>query len=539
MTAADIRVAFIPAEGDDLYTGMANEATLVFTNLTGDPIEVAPGTISFDVNFAALYLDAADQASIVIEATGWTAQFVSGMFDTWLLTPSAPAQWLDGTDLSFAVSALTPTVDDGTYSIGVTVNLGDSAPYHTLPVSVVIPSDDPDLRDTLHVTVDTDTVYGTKTDAQIIANTIEVTFLNTSPVEPIVPEDVDWGTTPPSFSISFPYASGWPGPFDLTTEVLAAQFEVSTTDPSWSVALLEGPPTWKLSPESHAILGPADGVTFTIGNIVTQLIAGATQMFVQWDNVPGYRDGHVSIPLYKEYRPVEIRQFAINQNTFAGLDVPQRAYLTWTVDNAVLVELSGYGQVAREEFQFAVPIEMSTSFVLTAYDPVTGTIATAAQAVTVEPSVLARAIPPGTILMWSGAEEDIPPGFVACDGREGTLDLSDRFIRGAGEGVPALESDTSSHTHVYPQVRIATEQSTEDGTHSHALPSDWTGKDMEEGNRYGIDAGVKPFETRIRDAGPHSHTISTTIDRPQGTTTENTPYLRPRWFALMYIMKRW
>ena len=38
----------------------------------------------------------------------------------------------------------------------------------------------------------------------------------------------------------------------------------------------------------------------------------------------------------------------------------------------------------------------------------------------------------GGILLWSGAIVDIPSGFVLCNGANGTPDLRDKFIVGAG-----------------------------------------------------------------------------------------------------------
>ena len=41
-------------------------------------------------------------------------------------------------------------------------------------------------------------------------------------------------------------------------------------------------------------------------------------------------------------------------------------------------------------------------------------------------------VPVGSIVMWSGAVEDIPSGWALCDGTVGTPDLRDRFVVGAG-----------------------------------------------------------------------------------------------------------
>ena len=43
-----------------------------------------------------------------------------------------------------------------------------------------------------------------------------------------------------------------------------------------------------------------------------------------------------------------------------------------------------------------------------------------------------RGIPAGSVIMWSGSEEDIPSGWALCDGQEGRPDLQDRFVLGAG-----------------------------------------------------------------------------------------------------------
>lgn len=48
-------------------------------------------------------------------------------------------------------------------------------------------------------------------------------------------------------------------------------------------------------------------------------------------------------------------------------------------------------------------------------------------------SVEASSIPQGTILSWFGQLANIPSGFAVCDGKNGTPDLRNRFIVGAGD----------------------------------------------------------------------------------------------------------
>jgi hypothetical protein len=44
----------------------------------------------------------------------------------------------------------------------------------------------------------------------------------------------------------------------------------------------------------------------------------------------------------------------------------------------------------------------------------------------------ANPIPAGGIIMWSGSIGAIPTGYYLCDGQNGTPDLRDRFVVGAG-----------------------------------------------------------------------------------------------------------
>lgn len=60
-----------------------------------------------------------------------------------------------------------------------------------------------------------------------------------------------------------------------------------------------------------------------------------------------------------------------------------------------------------------------------------------------------RGIPLGGIIMWSGAEVDIPESWALCNGTNGTPDLTDRFVVGAGDSyaVGAIGgSDTATGT---------------------------------------------------------------------------------------------
>ena len=62
----------------------------------------------------------------------------------------------------------------------------------------------------------------------------------------------------------------------------------------------------------------------------------------------------------------------------------------------------------------------------------------------------------GMIILWSGAADAIPSGFVLCDGNNSTPNLTDRFIVGAGSGYAvnatggSADATLPSHYHNYP-----------------------------------------------------------------------------------------
>lgn len=111
------------------------------------------------------------------------------------------------------------------------------------------------------------------------------------------------------------------------------------------------------------------------------------------------------------------------------------------------------------------------------------------------------ALPSGTILLWSGAIVDIPSGFVLCDGNNGTPDLRDRFVVGAGNTYAVdANGGAVNHNHTF----------TGDG-HTHDIIS---------GD--GIDTGTT-----------YDNVTSST---PAAGTTDNENHLPP-YYALAYIMK--
>lgn len=73
----------------------------------------------------------------------------------------------------------------------------------------------------------------------------------------------------------------------------------------------------------------------------------------------------------------------------------------------------------------------------------------------------------GAIVMWSGSVEEIPEGWALCNGQNGTIDLRNRFIVGAGDvyavGATGGFADGAVITHTH------TGSTDTVGTHNHTI----------------------------------------------------------------------
>ena len=55
----------------------------------------------------------------------------------------------------------------------------------------------------------------------------------------------------------------------------------------------------------------------------------------------------------------------------------------------------------------------------------------------IDPNHSPHGVFPAMVTMWSGQVANVPKGWVACDGQNGTPDLRDKFIVAAGNQAPA------------------------------------------------------------------------------------------------------
>jgi microcystin-dependent protein len=143
-------------------------------------------------------------------------------------------------------------------------------------------------------------------------------------------------------------------------------------------------------------------------------------------------------------------------------------------------------------------------------------------------------IPSGVILLWSGSIGSIPSGYVLCNGSNGTPDLRNRFVVGAGSTYAVDATGGSADAIVVSHTHTATSVVTDPG-HTH------TGS-LTQSTKSGT--GPTPVVSSAESIGGNYNytTASQTTGITVATTnasagTSGTGANLPPYYALCYIMK--
>ncbi len=174
------------------------------------------------------------------------------------------------------------------------------------------------------------------------------------------------------------------------------------------------------------------------------------------------------------------------------------------------------------------------------------TVCTNLNADMVDGQHLSAIVPSGVIVLWSGSIASIPSGWVLCNGLNGTPDLRDRFIVGAGSTY-AVAATGGSATHTLTTSEMPTHNhGVTDGGHSHGVTDSGhthTASSVANSGASGFNqyaSGTGWYHGNITTASAttgvaiNSATTGITIDNTgSGGSHEN----RPPYYALAYIMK--
>lgn len=132
----------------------------------------------------------------------------------------------------------------------------------------------------------------------------------------------------------------------------------------------------------------------------------------------------------------------------------------------------------------------------------------------------------GLIVLWSGAIVDIPNGWALCDGDNGTPDLRNQFVVGAGDTYnPGASGGSLQHGHPMNTTSEKVQITGDTGDTEACLKS---GSD--------IDAAYyDPYFDQCSEV--HYHSVGLEGEgHSHENTTDDANHLPP-YFALAYIMK--
>jgi len=210
----------------------------------------------------------------------------------------------------------------------------------------------------------------------------------------------------------------------------------------------------------------------------------------------------------------------------AGSSTPLATYTdnTATVANANPIVLGTDGRPSSEiwltyGYNYKFVLKDAGGTTIQTYDNLYGIIGT-------QPASGAT-IPAGLIAMWSGSIGSIPSGWYLCDGSNGTPNLTDRFIVGAGStyavnatgGATSVTLNTNNlpaHTHA---------ATVTDPGHFHSVNSLTSGS--------GVGGGAN-----FTNTSTSSGTATTGITVTNASTGSGTSFnILPTYYALAYIQK--
>lgn len=161
-----------------------------------------------------------------------------------------------------------------------------------------------------------------------------------------------------------------------------------------------------------------------------------------------------------------------------------------------------------------------------------------------------RLQPIGTIVMWSGAINQLPSGWALCDGQNGTPDLRNRFIVGAG-GEYALNDEGGNEAVQLSTSNLpsftASGQTTNNGGHHHpykdsyfiesfpqgdvpGTSGDWVGNNRQGARGDNDNRYIWWRHGTTNYSGDHQHAVSINYNGQSQHID-----IRPKYYALAFI----
>jgi len=212
----------------------------------------------------------------------------------------------------------------------------------------------------------------------------------------------------------------------------------------------------------------------------------------------------------------------------AGSSTPLATYtdINGTTANTNPIVMDSSGRLANEVwltygFNYKFVLQTSAAVTLGTYDNLYGIIGVAGTST-------GTTIPLGVITLWYGSIGSVPTGWYLCDGANGTPDLRNRFIVGAGSTYSVAATGGSADAIVVTHTHTATSTVTDPG-HAHGI-----------GGSLSLPTTANQAYPAGNNATPQSATATTgitvaTTNASAGVSGTNANL--PPYYALAYIMK--
>ena len=141
--------------------------------------------------------------------------------------------------------------------------------------------------------------------------------------------------------------------------------------------------------------------------------------------------------------------------------------------------------------------------------------------------------PSGGIIIWSGAANAIPTGWVLCNGSNSTPDLRNRFVVGAGSTYAVGATGGSADAIVVSHTHTATSTVTDSG-HQHQWGANEFAKNKINSGQTSSDGVNGLGGDALTNSATTGITVATSI---ASTGSSGTNANLPPYYALCYIMK--
>lgn len=214
----------------------------------------------------------------------------------------------------------------------------------------------------------------------------------------------------------------------------------------------------------------------------------------------------------------------------AGSSTPLATYTTinGTVANANPIVLNSSGRLDNEVwltygYFYKFVLKDASDNLLGTYDNIYGIVGVQ--------TAVGTTIPTGMISLWYGAIGSVPAGWYLCDGANGTPDLRDKFVVGAGSTYSVAATGGSADAVVVTHNHTATSTSTvTDPGHLHTVGG--TGNGLAQG----ANAGAWYNGSSNTSTAVTGVTVATTTTNVAAGVSGTNANLPP-YYALAYVMK--